>query len=506
MIQFIKNGSNGIDTSDATATEDDILLPKTAYVNNEKIIGAIQTVLQPMNNDIELDTFTSNYTLYDYRKDIGYALAWNGSSVVILKIENDNSFRQVANIDSGWEGTPNDYKFGLNPIYVDDSSIIYNIFISANKFVNRGSWKHSVLAVRFDVMQEIINNEYSNVLWSEVSYVDSYLAGKTFKNYLIPISGDKVLLLQKEAGNNGVGSTVNMTPCLVFITGNSGTKLTSLPLVDNAKDNKGFGYASQNANLYICYTNNKYAIYGLNDAKTSATQLVTSTISAYNPVLLDDKYIYNNKLYNSIGQELKSYNNIFDSGTWKYYINSFIIEVLNDGNAKIYSFDSSTFDIAFEELVPNLAINGITSASYGNRALTAFPKIERDSLAIFSSSYSRYNLFISIPATEEVVQIIRDGKIFSTSRGLTLIDSSKLLVGEIANGLNGQVIGSMPNNGTLEFSPTTTSQTVPSGYTSGGTISAVTSSIDSNIIAENIKAGVTILGVTGTYSGENSNE
>ena len=34
------------------------------------------------------------------------------------------------------------------------------------------------------------------------------------------------------------------------------------------------------------------------------------------------------------------------------------------------------------------------------------------------------------------------------------------------------------------------------------TVSAVTAAIDSNIVAENIKKGVTILGVEGTYEGE----
>ena len=34
------------------------------------------------------------------------------------------------------------------------------------------------------------------------------------------------------------------------------------------------------------------------------------------------------------------------------------------------------------------------------------------------------------------------------------------------------------------------------------TVAAVTASIDANIVAENIKSGVTILGVQGTYTGE----
>ena len=60
------------------------------------------------------------------------------------------------------------------------------------------------------------------------------------------------------------------------------------------------------------------------------------------------------------------------------------------------------------------------------------------------------------------------------------------------------VIGTMPNNGALNYTPSTSQQIIPAGYTSGGTIAAVTSSIDSDIVAGNIKKDVEILGVTGT--------
>lgn len=53
--------------------------------------------------------------------------------------------------------------------------------------------------------------------------------------------------------------------------------------------------------------------------------------------------------------------------------------------------------------------------------------------------------------------------------------------------------------------PTTSQQTITasSGYDGIGTVTvaAVTAAIDENIVAGNIKDGVTILGVTGTYTG-----
>lgn len=57
---------------------------------------------------------------------------------------------------------------------------------------------------------------------------------------------------------------------------------------------------------------------------------------------------------------------------------------------------------------------------------------------------------------------------------------------------------------TRNVTPTTSQQTVTpttGRYISQVTVGAVTSAIDSNITAGNIKSGTTILGVTGTYSG-----
>ena len=61
----------------------------------------------------------------------------------------------------------------------------------------------------------------------------------------------------------------------------------------------------------------------------------------------------------------------------------------------------------------------------------------------------------------------------------------------------GKITGTMPNNGTLNYTPNTTQQTIPAGYTSGGTVAG-----DSNLIPENIKKDVSIFNVVGTMSGD----
>ena len=64
----------------------------------------------------------------------------------------------------------------------------------------------------------------------------------------------------------------------------------------------------------------------------------------------------------------------------------------------------------------------------------------------------------------------------------------------------------MHNLTTLSVTPSTTAQSIEpedpvDGYSSVS-VSAVTAAIDENIVEGNIKSGVTILGVTGTYTGE----
>lgn len=62
---------------------------------------------------------------------------------------------------------------------------------------------------------------------------------------------------------------------------------------------------------------------------------------------------------------------------------------------------------------------------------------------------------------------------------------------------------------TTTIPPTTESQTVTAATGkafSAVTVNAVTAAIDENLVAENIKNGVTILGVEGTYTGETEEE
>lgn len=90
-------------------------------------------------------------------------------------------------------------------------------------------------------------------------------------------------------------------------------------------------------------------------------------------------------------------------------------------------------------------------------------------------------------------------KFFDTADGD--ITSADVLTGKTGYNASGSVSGSMANNGSTSGTISTKAGTVtiPSGYTSGGTV-AISSTEQSKIIASNIKSGVTILGVSGSLA------
>lgn len=82
--------------------------------------------------------------------------------------------------------------------------------------------------------------------------------------------------------------------------------------------------------------------------------------------------------------------------------------------------------------------------------------------------------------------------------------ASEILSGQTAYKNGSKLTGSMPNRGAVSGTISTVAgtYTIPQGYHDGSGTVAIDSTEQAKIIAGNIKAGVEMLGVTGTYSGE----
>ena len=82
--------------------------------------------------------------------------------------------------------------------------------------------------------------------------------------------------------------------------------------------------------------------------------------------------------------------------------------------------------------------------------------------------------------------------------------ASEILTGSSAYVRGSKVNGTMPNNGAVSGTISTKAQvyTVPLGYHDGSGTVQIASAEQNKIIAENIRQGVTILGVEGSMSGQ----
>lgn len=80
----------------------------------------------------------------------------------------------------------------------------------------------------------------------------------------------------------------------------------------------------------------------------------------------------------------------------------------------------------------------------------------------------------------------------------------EILSGKTAHARGALLTGTMPNNGAVNGTINTKAgtYTIPQGYHDGSGKVQIATAEQNKIIAGNIKSGVQILGVTGTYSGE----
>ena len=127
------------------------------------------------------------------------------------------------------------------------------------------------------------------------------------------------------------------------------------------------------------------------------------------------------------------------------------------------------------------------------------------------------NTLIDLTSDTAVAADVASGKYFHLASGQRVQGSStkdsdttdanatasEILSGKTAYVNKNKITGEMTNNGGVTGTISTASQqyTVPAGYHDGSGKVSIDSTEQAKIIAGNIKSGVTILGVEGTYTG-----
>ena len=133
---------------------------------------------------------------------------------------------------------------------------------------------------------------------------------------------------------------------------------------------------------------------------------------------------------------------------------------------------------------------------------------QKDTVYTISKGHHNGNGTVSIVQSEQdkiIPENIKNGVAILGVEGSFTSDAdasaAEILLGKAAYNSSGKVTGTMTNNGAVSgiISTLAGSYTIPEGYHTGlGTI-AIDPDEQAKIIPENIKSGVSILGITGTY-------
>lgn len=216
-------------------------------------------------------------------------------------------------------------------------------------------------------------------------------------------------------------------------------------------------------------SNLNYAVSGLNYTKTKAFVYSYDDYKSLYVYSLNDDYSLNELLDTiELSFEFTNGRPIFQCLNSNYYYLSY-----NENNY-ILKFDEDTNQFSIVVTNEKLYV--------------------RNSLPIIRNN----NQYIDFQQGDTEIGILYNGNQYLTRDKYTGYTNSDLLTGNTMYDIAHQIVaGTMSNNGDVVITPTTQEQTKEQGYYNSLKVSAVTSAIDSNIIPENIKKDISILGVTG---------
>ena len=412
-----------LDTSDANATVSDLALGKTAYVNGNKLTGTYETI------------------------DLENIYGSNSATVILENIQSTNNIKSLIDLDDCViYGCNNDstrkmdfYKYDKNS---EETSLIYSqSYVSNSSYYGSfvAHYKNDKLYTYFSTYST--NNGMVTCIDLNTQEIISTSAPNKLHNYKL-IHRDE----------NGFAMYTSYNDLRLWYYSLETNSFAAIFTESNGWYSVGYSdyvcpsrYSSK-----ICYKN--YVDY---ENKTYTRTTVISSYSADSTIsfinLLENKVIFGNGDVYEINNDKSVTNKINTvSLTNMQMIGNNLVYSAN----KIYEFNETTndFDIKFEN-VNNL----FECADY-------IPILYNSSNTAFST----------VPSQDTIIGFEYNNKYYQIKNTISIV-SDKVLVNtnNIFDEAGNVVAGTMPNNGTLSYIPSTSQQTIPEGYTSGGTIAAV---------------------------------
>lgn len=494
-VRMTVDVEGGTPMEPTSATQDDVISPKTFYSNGQKLLGSIIPEYQSDGSAVDITTpiSTNNYYVFDYLPNLQIgiiATSVQPTSCMLCKFENGEWNTSNAITISKASGNANITccKFGGCPTALDnnENENVYNIIVNGKNGGSYDDHYFRLYRVNLDtwtIIRNIDNINYFHSWWTTGESIYNITANPKYPNqyYMMLVNS------YRQSTHGCIRVTVTATS-MTFAEQNTG------------------GLTSGNSNAYCRFsTDGEYVSWYYNGTTLGRVVKTYDNTVAYSGWGMhaifnigNTEYVFRNyDFYNLSGTKLTNYGFGYFPFTYAYcYVfNNNILVLINTTNNKmmIYSFDT-TFE---------LSLLGV----YDNIMYPTYTSWEQCRLGYFKGDtylICNYPGTILHSITSRTTDIIKSLTRQST-RYQNISDAvstaDKLLLNETMYNYGGKVRGTMPNNGAIAYTPSTSRQNIANGYHNGSYIQPVTSDIDINIIPENIRNGATILGVNGTYTG-----
>lgn len=481
IINGVKGNVEILDTSDATATENDLISPKTAYVNGEKITGKIIPTYIKSNLNISKEQLpvkaNKNY-VWDYSLENNLVISSNGYvGTTTITLNNENNIRDINISDIGSTYV----NIQAAKFYQKADNNIQKILLIVNDNDNGYLVILKINIITLEIISVYVN---TSKIMSGVQTYGSF----GYKILIHPTMENTVTVSVKNKEKYGNGIHINIYTFRII-----DTTFTQLNTFKISRGANIYGYQENNfvdmvwspngTNLLVIFSAREYKqfpkfvyIVYFSSNLTTATVVDTGlTENAPNCFLNDKYFIKGNNIYNYENKTITLYKTLteFTSTNIANYIavlnEYYLIHFVKDSNIiNIYSFDE---DLNFTFVKSyNWDITLSSVAICGNTLVFAnYYSLDR---ILYSENNIIQTIYTGSGASNEYEKINIIGiDYFNTSE--SIVTSDKVLKDEKVFTSDGKIIGTMPNNGALNYTPSTEIQTIPVGYTSGGTIAAI---------------------------------